>query len=280
VRHGIEVRARLSTLLGLDEHPAELPGWGPIPAAAANDLVAAQHAAEWRIAVVDAQGYLLHGDLTRRRPGARADHAHDDRTGKIAGGIVEIALPESMLPQLPILALAHPEWAQVLSGITGSWTHRGQARAALDQHPHGRFAHTALRRHVQMRDRHCIGVGCRRRAATADLDHTRDYAHGGQTTTTNSGPCCARDHAMKHHSGWTLTQPQAGHFIWASPMGQSYHTRGEPLIPDLPPPLPRNPDPDPQGLPMMFEGPILHLPGLPPQATGPPPPELPNDPPF
>ncbi|MDQ4011855.1 MAG: 13E12 repeat family protein, partial [Actinomycetota bacterium] len=39
-RNGIEVRVRLSTLLGVDEHSAELPGWGPLPAAAARDLVA------------------------------------------------------------------------------------------------------------------------------------------------------------------------------------------------------------------------------------------------
>ncbi|MGH3670343.1 MAG: hypothetical protein ACRDSH_06870 [Pseudonocardiaceae bacterium] len=64
-RYGIEVRVRLSTLLGLDEHPAELPGWGPIPAAAARDLVAAQHTAEWRVAIVDTEGYLLHGEVKR-----------------------------------------------------------------------------------------------------------------------------------------------------------------------------------------------------------------------
>ncbi|MGH3822664.1 MAG: DUF222 domain-containing protein [Pseudonocardiaceae bacterium] len=64
-RYGIEVRVRLSTLLGIDEHPAELPGWGPIPAAAARDLVAAQHNAEWRIAIVDTEGYLLHGEVKR-----------------------------------------------------------------------------------------------------------------------------------------------------------------------------------------------------------------------
>jgi hypothetical protein len=64
-KYGIEVRVRLSTLLGVDEHPAELPGWGPIPAAAARDLVAAQHHAEWRIAIVDTEGYLLHGEVKR-----------------------------------------------------------------------------------------------------------------------------------------------------------------------------------------------------------------------
>ncbi|MGH7747554.1 MAG: hypothetical protein ACREQ5_22760, partial [Candidatus Dormibacteria bacterium] len=65
LRYGIEVRVRLSTLLGLDDHPAELPGWGPIPAAAARDLVATQHHAEWRIAIVDTDGYLLHGEVKR-----------------------------------------------------------------------------------------------------------------------------------------------------------------------------------------------------------------------
>ncbi|MGH3845356.1 MAG: DUF222 domain-containing protein, partial [Pseudonocardiaceae bacterium] len=98
VRYGIEVRVRLSTLLGIDDHPAELPGWGPIPAAAARDLVATQHHTEWRIAIVDTDGYLLHGDLTRRRPGP--PHARGD----CAGGIVEIALPVTMLDQLRALA--------------------------------------------------------------------------------------------------------------------------------------------------------------------------------
>ncbi|MGH4007855.1 MAG: DUF222 domain-containing protein [Pseudonocardiaceae bacterium] len=213
-RYGIEVRVRLSTLLGLDEHPAELPGWGPIPAAAARDLVAAQHHAEWRIAIVDTQGYLLHGDLTRRRP--TRSGAGDDRVG----GIVEIALPVSMLDQLPQLAAEHPQWARVLHGISGSWQHREQARAALDQHPHRRFAHAALRRHVQMRDRHCVGIGCRRRATTAELDHTRDHAHGGPTVTTNSGPNCGRHHTMKHQGGWNLHQPQAGTLPGLAPSGR------------------------------------------------------------
>ncbi|HET9118393.1 MAG TPA: DUF222 domain-containing protein [Pseudonocardiaceae bacterium] len=271
VRYGIEVRVRLSTLLGVDEHPAELPGWGPIPAPAARDLVATQHSAEWRIAIVDTEGYLLHGDLTRRRatqPSAR---------GHRAGGIVEIALPVSMLDQLPALATEHPEWARVLHGISSSWAHRERARAALDQHPTRRFAHAALRRHIQMRDRHCIGVGCRRRAAAADLDHTHDHARGGQTITTNSGPNCARHHTMKHQGGWTLTQSTAGYFMWTSPLGQTYRTRGEPIIPTLPQPLPRDTDTDPPGVPMTWNGPVFCPP---PPETRPPPTELPDQPPF
>ncbi|MGH3692899.1 MAG: hypothetical protein ACRDRX_02660, partial [Pseudonocardiaceae bacterium] len=113
------------------------------------------------------------------------------------------------------------------------------------------------------------------------LDHTHDHAHGGQTVTTNSGPNCGRHHTMKHQGGWTLQQPEAGHFKWISPLGQIYHTRGEPITPDLPPPLPRDthPDPDPPGIPMTWEGSILHPPEPPPPAR-PPPTELPDQPPF
>lgn len=279
VRYGIEVRIRLSTLLGLDEHPAELPGWGPIPATAARDLVAAQHAAEWRIAIVAADGYLLHGDLTRRRPHPGSGPGPKRGRGDCDGGIVEIAVPAAMLARLPALTTDHPDWARLLCGITDSWQHRHTARAALDAHPNRRLAHAALRRHVQMRDRYCIGPGCRRRAAATELDHTRDHAHGGPTATTNSGPGCARHHTMKHRGGWTLTQPAPGHFIWTSPLGQTYRTRGEPITPDLPDPLPRNPDPQPPGIPMTCDGPILPPPQPPPPAR-PPPVELPDEPPF
>ncbi|MGH3902542.1 MAG: hypothetical protein ACRDTA_30645, partial [Pseudonocardiaceae bacterium] len=277
VHYGIEVRVRLSTLLGLDEHPAELPGWGPLAAADARDLVAAQHHAQWRIAIVDSDGYLLHGDLTRRRPHRPSDRS--DHRGRV-GGIVEIAVPVSMLDQFPALAAGHPTWARVLAGITASWTHRDHARAALDHHPHRRFAHAALRRHVQMRDRHCVGIGCRRRAAATELDHTRDHARGGPTVTTNSGPNCGRHHTMKHQGGWTLTQPQAGHFTWTSPLGQTYHTRGEPITPNLPQPLPRDLDPDLPGVPMTFEGPVFYRPQPPPSPARSPPAQLPDPPPF
>ena len=68
-RPGIEVRLGLATLLGLDDHPAELPGWGPITAEHARTMVAHHRAAEWRFAVVNDHGYLILGGLLRARPG-------------------------------------------------------------------------------------------------------------------------------------------------------------------------------------------------------------------
>lgn len=67
-RVGVEVRVELSTLLGHDEHPGEIPGWGPITAQHARDTVARQRRAEWRFAVTDDGGRLVFDGLTRRRP--------------------------------------------------------------------------------------------------------------------------------------------------------------------------------------------------------------------
>ncbi|HVU91799.1 MAG TPA: HNH endonuclease signature motif containing protein [Jatrophihabitans sp.] len=55
-RVGVELRVELGTLLGLDDHPGEIAGWGPIPAPVARDLAETQRHGEWRLAVTDDQG--------------------------------------------------------------------------------------------------------------------------------------------------------------------------------------------------------------------------------
>ena len=92
---------------------------------------------------------------------------------------------------------------------------------------------TGLRRHTQIRDRTCRGPGCRRSATESEFDHTRDYQHGGPTTRINGGLVCSHDHDLKSKGGWRLEQPEPGHFIWHSPLGQIHHTRGEPIITPL-----------------------------------------------
>ncbi|HVE95513.1 MAG TPA: hypothetical protein VNA67_00745 [Pseudonocardiaceae bacterium] len=44
---GMELRVRLSTLLGHDQHPAELAGWGYLHAELARDLVGTLGQAQW-----------------------------------------------------------------------------------------------------------------------------------------------------------------------------------------------------------------------------------------
>ncbi len=252
-RAGVELRVGLSTLLGRDRHPGEIPGWGPVTAGTARTIVAAQRTGEWRYAITDPEGRLILAGISRRRPttprhsqpGAGSPPASQ---APARGGIVELHIPATLLTDLA----THPEtgslsgqWDAVIADIAAQYaTYRayqvppGTGRPS-GQDPRARFAGAALRRHVQVRDRTCVHPGCRCPARHADLDHTIDHAHGGTTTEGNSGPMCRHDHGLKHRGGWRLCQPDTGHFIWTSPLGRAYQTRRQPIITDLPDPLPR-----------------------------------------
>jgi hypothetical protein len=290
-RAGIEVRVGLSTLLGRDERPGEIPGLGPVTADVARTAVAAQRrGAEWRFGVVNDAGYLLLAGVTRRRPHLPNPDRDADR-GRVRGGIVERHVSAALLTELAAGAAPGGEWAGVIADIAAQYALREQLRAALDNKPGARFARGALARHVQIRDRYCCHMGCERPAASAELDHTRDHAAGGPTTTANIDPNCERHHWYKTALGWRLRQPEAGVFEWTSPLRRVYRTRPEPIRPELPEPLPRDPAPDlDRGVEQRFDPkdwqpdlPILDRPLKKPEPPPPrPPPPLPDDepPPF
>jgi hypothetical protein len=64
----IDIRVEMSTLAGLDEKPAEIPGWGPVLADIARQIVDEQPEAEWRITPVDENGQPAGVITTKRRP--------------------------------------------------------------------------------------------------------------------------------------------------------------------------------------------------------------------
>ncbi|MGH3797535.1 MAG: HNH endonuclease signature motif containing protein [Pseudonocardiaceae bacterium] len=212
----------------------------------------------------------------------------DHERAPVRGGIVELHIPATLLADLT----AHPEtcgpWAAVISDLTAHYrafvtdTPQGTMRAGR-QDPSARFAGAALRRHIQIRDRFCVYMGCRCSARQADLDHTLDHSRGGATTEANSGPLCRHDHLLKHERGWRLRQPEPGHFIWTSPLGREYHARPQPIITDLADPLPgpeypAEPPPDTHD----EHGPILYRPPPepePPPARPPAPAVEPDEPP-
>ncbi|MBV9162836.1 MAG: HNH endonuclease [Pseudonocardiales bacterium] len=103
-----------------------------------------------------------------------------------------------------------------------------------------RFPDAALRRHVEIRDRYCVMIGCRAPARSTDTDHTHDRVRGGATVDHNLGNVCRHDHRMKHESGWQLHQPEAGVFRWISRLGHVYHLHKRLIIEPLPDPLPRH----------------------------------------
>ena len=275
-RQGIEIRVGLSTLLGLDDHPGEIPGLGPVLASVARSRVATQPRARWRFAVIGSAGQLLSEGLIRRRPHGTS------RSGPV-GGIVELQLPEALLRDLAADPARGGRWSAVVADIAAQHTRRDRHLHDLDARPGDRFPGAGLRRHTEIRDRTCTFAGvCRRPARASAQDHARDKASRGPTTRSNLGPVCHYDHAVKHRAGWTVTRDDDA-AIWHSPLGGHYPARGEFLHPDLPVPTPdpdalwardaRNDPVPPTGV---DEQPILCRP--PPSGTDEPPPAPPAPP--
>lgn len=273
-RVGIEIRVGLATLLGRDEHPAEIPGLGLLIAPDARLRVALQTRAQWRFAVTDATGALLSEGITRHRP------AGSGRDGP-PGGIVELHVPAALLHELGADPGSCGAWAGVVADIAARHADRDRHLTDLDAHPADRLPGAALRRHTQIRDRTCTFAGvCRRPAYSTDIDHCVDHAAGGSTRRTNLGPLCSHDHHVKHRAGWTVTQPRPGTFLWHSPLGGHYPARGEFLLPELPEPAPGTPGPCPDRPARTVEGPILRRPPPPRAPRRSPGTAGPDEPPF
>jgi hypothetical protein len=234
---GIEVSVELATLLGRNDHPATLPGLGPVVADVARRVVARQRGAEWRYTLVDDTGHFVFGGITRRRP----HHSHNDTHG----GIVELLIPLTLLDQLTATPAQCGDWRAVIEDIAEQYRNRDQHLRNIDAQPNRRFPTTALRRHIQQRDRTCKGPGCRRPATHTDFDHTHDHQYGGPTTSTNGGACCTHDHLLKTKGGWKLHQTEPGQFVWYTPLGQTHQTRGEPILHPTPQTNGTDPDPPP-----------------------------------
>ncbi|SFN82480.1 protein of unknown function [Pseudonocardia ammonioxydans] len=235
-RPGIEIRLRLSTLLGHDDHPGEIPGLGPIPAHIARDCLARQQYAEWRFAITDADGYLVLAGTTRRRPPRPPGPGGRPLIRQAHGGTVELQVPATLLEELAVDP--PPGWGPLIADLAAQYADRATLLAELDRRSGERFPHPALRRHVEVRDRTCVFPGCRRPARKAQQDHTDDHQYGGPTTSDNLGPLCVFHHAIKTAGRWRVRQPVPGVFRWRSPLGRFYTARGEPVCPPLPDPLP------------------------------------------
>ncbi len=239
-RGGVELQVRLSTLLGADDAPAELAGWGPIHSALARTIAAGLGAAEWRWAVTTPDGYLCAGGITRLRPTGTAK-------GRRTDSVLEIAIPATLLDQLIELTerQVSPKVAAWLPVLLDIRRRIGFAADKPPPDPGRRFPDAALRREVQMALRRCIGVGCRRAACKSEIDHTVDHAFGGPTTGPNLGPACGRDHRLKHIGRWGLERTGPHSFTWTSPLGRRYVVDTPPVIETYPAPEPTGIEPPP-----------------------------------
>lgn len=256
-----ELRVELTTLLGLDDHPADLPGWGYIPAPLARQMVNNMMSAEWRWVICDQLGHPIDAGITSARPdGPNARTLRDTRRG----GIVELQLNDAQLVRFGTDAGRQGCWAPVITDIARQQGTRASNRSG-DQDgvrsPAGpvcdlrrRVPGARLRRWLQIRDRQCTHPTCRMPARRADQDHRDVYARGGETTDINLGSRCRHDHRLRHEGGWTVTQPIPRTTVWTSPLGHSYVSRPPPILVKLPEPSERIDD-DQAWLPRDAEAP-------------------------
>ena len=64
----VEIRVDMATLTGAEDEPGEVPGWGPVLADVARQIVDEASDAEWRIVPVDENGQPVGVVTTKRRP--------------------------------------------------------------------------------------------------------------------------------------------------------------------------------------------------------------------
>ena len=265
-----EVRVQLGTLLGLNDEPGEVPGWGYVPGWLARHLVARMHSAQWRYAICDEHGHAIDGGLITSRPSTpgRPRTRRDARRG----GIVEIAAgqhePARLLdrPTGPATGQATGHtidqaagpathqaadptagpaggaivaWAAVLTELAQAAAEPGAARPPDPVDPARRTPGAVLRRWIQQRDRRCVHPCCRVPATKADQDHRIGYAHGGPTIEANLSTPCRHDHRLKDQGHWRISTPQPALSVWTSPLGHQYQSRPPPAISPLaiPPPV-------------------------------------------
>lgn len=114
-----------------------------------------------------------------------------DEPGDLAGhGPIDADTARRLAAQAPsfLRILTHPETGTVLSV--------GRDRYAVP---------ADLRSWLRLRDETCRFPGCSRRAQRCDIDHVKDWAHGGATDHDNLIHLCRKHHRLKHTTGWTVS---------------------------------------------------------------------------
>jgi len=239
---GVHVRVSLTTLLGLTDEPGELPGWGPVDADTAREIIRRQHGAEWRYAIIDADGYPLFDGILRRRPSLPTDRRSVPR--RRDHGLVELHVPIALVTERDhggtCLDRSGADWTPVLNDLASQYARK----EPIAQDPFARFPGRRLRRRIQINIQRCVFPGCRRPAVSCDLDHHFDYARGGRTEERNLGPGCGRDHELKTSRGWRLIRRSERAYVWISPFGGRYLVNIEPVAPPVRAPIPRALPPD------------------------------------
>ena len=91
----------------------------------------------------------------------------------------------------------------------------------------------AVRRALQLRDRHCRFPGCTSRHFL-DAHHLRHWADGGETKTDNLALLCAAHHRLVHEGGFRIIHEKDGALSFMTPKGNRIQDYPEPVTSDTP----------------------------------------------
>ncbi len=230
---GVQMRIRMTTLLGLDRAPAEIAGWAPIHADYALDLMGLMSAAQWRYALTDDDGHLIGSGLIFTRPQGWGRRRIRHR------GVVDILVPASLLRDLitgPLdgIDLVDPDQFRTWHPVLLALADRMRNPKALPDDSNKRMPGHGLRRAIELDKPRCIGVGCGRPSRRCEIDHRHDHARGGRTVDANLEPACGRDHGLKTKGGWSLHTWTNKGYRWCTPLGRHYIVSVPPVIARMP----------------------------------------------
>jgi hypothetical protein len=176
-------------------------------------------------------------DATACRDTAPGTAGPASGTAGPARGGVELTVPLSTLIGLTELPGELAGWGPVIADIARQVAAQQQrSRWRFTVHD-GNTLYTGVTRrrpttdladHITARDRTCRAPGCRVPAHQADIDHIKDWAHGGPTIEENLGTLCRHDHGLKHHGHWEYHQIAPGLFQWHTALGHTYLVPPEP----------------------------------------------------
>ncbi len=89
-----------------------------------------------------------------------------------------------------------------------------------------RYATTAIRIALAIRDGGCVFPGCTAPPSWCDAHHIDHWEHGGTTDEHNMALLCRHHHrSVAHAAGWTMTPTGNGRFIFTSPTGTHHHSQ-------------------------------------------------------
>jgi len=244
--HGPQVVVALTSLVGLDDEPAQLAGQGPVPVEQVRELLAAGH--PFRRALTDpVTGQLIGLDGHLMRVGPPADDDVAGRRAPCSTAVPERPLHADEAPPPIDSAPPGPDEHAPTAGrddppVAGLSPPRRALRRPSRQHcpvlaaGGGSYAPArGCERFVRARALRCQAPGCRVPAARCDLDHRRAHAAGGATCPCNLDVLCRRHHLAKHHFGWsavpTSEDPRDAGLRWTSPLGRTVNVPAEPFLP-------------------------------------------------